>query len=90
MKRVGRATTTAAAGFLGLDALLLGYAGLAGRQVWLLAAAATCLLGAVLVILGWRRYQRAIAELEVERRDMKREVEAIRDLLFRKPASPSL
>jgi hypothetical protein len=87
MKRAGRATTTAAVGFLTLDALLLGYAGLARQQPWLLVAAASCLGGAVLVIAGWRRYQRAIAELEVERHEMKREVEEIRDLLFRKHVS---
>jgi hypothetical protein len=87
MKRAGRATTTAAVGFLTLDALLLGYAGFARQQPWLLVAAGGCLAGAVLVILGWRRYQRAMGELEVQRREMKREVEEIRDLLFRKHVS---
>ena len=87
MRRAGRATTTAAVGFLTLDALLLGYAGFARQQPWLLVASASCLAGAVLVIAGWRRYQRAMAELDVARREMKREVEEIRDLLFRKHAS---
>ena len=87
MRRAGRATTTAAVGFLTLDALLLAYAGVVRSQPWLLIAAGTCLTGAVLVIAGWRRYQRAMAELEVERREMKREVEEIRELLFRKHAS---
>ena len=87
MKRAGRTTTTAAVGFLTLDALLLGYVGVVRPQPWLLVAAAGCLLGAALVIVGWRRYQRVIAELEVARREMKREVDEIRDLLFRKHVS---
>ena len=87
MKRAGRATTTAAVGFLTLDALLLGYAGFARQQPWLLVAAASCLAGAVLVIAGWRRYQRAMAELDVARREMKREVEALRALLQSKHIS---
>ena len=40
-----------------------------------------CALGAVLVGLSWRRYRRAIAELEQARRDMRAEVESLRELL---------
>ena len=40
-----------------------------------------CALVAVLVGLSWRRYRRAIAELEQARRDMRAEVESLRELL---------
>lgn len=69
-----RAVTIFAIGFLLLDAVLFG---LVGRFVW----AGVCAIAAVLVVLGWRRYRRAMAELADARREMKREVESIRDLL---------
>ena len=40
-----------------------------------------CVLGVVLVVAGWRRYRRTLAELDAARRDMKQEVASIRDLL---------
>ena len=69
-----RAVTIFAIGFLLLDAVLFG---VVGRFVW----AGVCALAAVLVVLGWRRYRRAMAELADARKEMKREVESIRDLL---------
>jgi len=33
------------------------------------------------VVVAWRRYRRTLLELEDARRDMKREVEALRELL---------
>ncbi|HKC41838.1 MAG TPA: hypothetical protein VKC15_20005 [Gemmatimonadales bacterium] len=69
-----RAVTIFAVGFLLLDAVLFG---LVGRFVW----ASVCAVAAVLVVLGWRRYRRAMAELADARREMKQEVESLRQLL---------
>ena len=69
-----RAVTVFAIGFLALDAVLFA---LASRFLW----AAACTIAAVLVVLGWRRYRRAMAELVDARKEMKREAESIRDLL---------
>lgn len=76
-----RALTTFAVGFLVLDALLLGYSGLALGRTLLVVWGGVCLVGATLVIVGWRRYRRAMAELERARKEMRAEVESIRDLL---------
>lgn len=69
-----RAVTIFAIGFLLLDAALFA---LVGRYVW----AGVCALGAGLVVIGWRRYHRAMTELADARREMKQEVESIRALL---------
>lgn len=69
-----RAVTVFAVGFLALDAVLFA---LVGRFIW----AAVCAAAAVLVVVGWRRYRRAMAELADARKEMKREVESIRALL---------
>ena len=44
-------------------------------------SAGACALGSVLVVLGWRRYRRTLAELDAARREIRREVESIRELL---------
>jgi hypothetical protein len=69
-----RAVTIFAVGFLLLDAVLFA---LVGRFVW----ATVCAVAAILVLLGWRRYRRAMAELADARREMKQEVESLRQLL---------
>jgi len=69
-----RGVTIFAVGFLLLDAVLFG---LVGRFVW----ATVCTVAAILVMLGWRRYRRAMAELADARREMKQEVESLRQLL---------
>jgi NhaP-type Na+/H+ or K+/H+ antiporter len=69
-----RALTTFTVGFLILDAVLFA---LSARYV----AAGVCAAVAALVILGWRRYRRIMAELADARREMKREAEALRELL---------
>ena len=69
-----RAVTVFAIGFLALDAVLFA---LVSRFLW----AGVCAVAAVLVVVGWRRYRRAMAELADARKEMKREVESIRDLL---------
>jgi uncharacterized membrane protein YccC len=43
-----------------------------------------CLVAAGLVVLGWRRYRRAMRELERARNELRAEAEAIRDLLHGK------
>jgi uncharacterized membrane protein len=69
-----RGVTLLAVGFLLLDAVLFA---LVSRFIW----AAVCGIAAGLVMIGWRRYRRAMAELADARKEMKREVESIRDLL---------
>ena len=69
-----RGVTIVAVGFLLLDALLFA---LVSRFVW----AGVCCGAAGLVVIGWRRYRRAMAELANARQEMKREVESLRALL---------
>ena len=57
-----------------LDAVLFA---LVRRFLW----AAVCAFAAVLVIVAWRRYRQAMADLAAARKEMKREVESIRELL---------
>ena len=78
---VSRAPTTVAVGFLLLDALLLAYSGLALGRRWLVFWGAVCLVAAVLVVIGWRRYRRVMSDLERARREIRAEVESIRQLL---------
>jgi hypothetical protein len=78
-----RALTTVAAGVLVLDAVLLAIAGVALDRWALLVGAAACGVLALLVALGWRRYRRTLSEIESARREMRRDVESIRDLLHR-------
>lgn len=69
-----RAVTIFAVGFLLLDAALFA---LVSRFIW----AGVCAIAAVLVVVGWLRYRRVMADLAAARKEMKREVESIRDLL---------
>ncbi len=73
--------TVFAVGFLLLDAALLGWAGVRMGRPWLLVVAAVCATASVLPVIAWRRYRRTLAELAEHRREMKREVEEIRELL---------
>ena len=67
--------------FLLLNAVLLGWAGIGMHRPWLVVAAGVFVAASFLVILAGRRYRRIVAELQDERRDMKREVESLRELL---------
>lgn len=69
-----RGVTIFAAGFLLLNAALLF---IVNRYV--LASVFSGV--AVLVVIGWFWYRRMMKELEQSRKDMKREVESLRDLL---------
>jgi len=81
VKTPSRTLTTAAVGFLLLDAVLFAFAALTFNRPLLLIPAVICAIGGALVVVAWRRYRRTLLELEEARRDMKREVEALRELL---------
>jgi hypothetical protein len=81
MKPPSRTLTTLAVGSLALDGLLLGYAGIASRRPGLVVAAVGCAAGVGLVLFAWRRYRRTLAELDDARREMRREIDSIRELL---------
>lgn len=81
MNPLSRAVATFAAGFLALDAILLTYAGLELHHWGLLAGGAACGVGVPGVIVLWRRHRRKLAELEQARREIRAEVESIRELL---------
>jgi beta-lactamase regulating signal transducer with metallopeptidase domain len=76
-----RALTTFTVGFLLLDALLLAYSGFALDRRMLVFWGAVCFVAALLVVIGWRRYRRVMSDLERARREMRAEVESIRELL---------
>lgn len=77
----GRLLAIFAVGFLLLDAMFLIWLGVELPRGWYVAGGVVCLLAAGVVVLVWRRYSRTLADLSEQRREMKAEVEAIRDLL---------
>jgi hypothetical protein len=77
----GRAAAVGAVGFLVLDAILLIWLGLELKRGGFLAGGLTCAVGAIGVIVLWRRYRRALNEVAVGRREMKAEAQSLRDLL---------
>lgn len=79
-----RALTTFAVGFLLLDAVLLIYSGAALGRTKLVVWGAAFVVVAGLVMIGWRRYRRLMADLEQARQDMRAEIESIRALLHEK------
>jgi len=85
-RRWGDVATVAAVGFLLLDACLLLYGAITFHRVWLGVGGALCFLLAVLVFVAWLRYRRILAELTDARRDMRHEVEALRELIRRPPS----
>ncbi|HZH40325.1 MAG TPA: hypothetical protein VFD85_04920 [Gemmatimonadales bacterium] len=84
--RWGSVATFVAVGFLLLDALLLGYGAITFHRVSLGVGGALCFILAVLVIYGWLKYRRILAELTAARRDMRHEVEELRELIRRHPS----
>ena len=76
-----RILATLAVGLPLLDALLLAYIGVALHRPGLLAGAGACVVLAIVVVLAWRRYRRALVDIEAARRAMRDEVQSIRDLL---------
>ncbi len=81
MKPPSRALTTLAVGVLSLDALLLVYGGVELRRPILIGVGVLCALVVLLVLIGWRRYRRTLTELDSARRELRAEVESIRELL---------
>jgi hypothetical protein len=79
-----RALTTFAVGFLLLDAILLIYSGATLGRTRLVVWGAVFIVVAGLVVIGWRRYRRLMADLEQARHDMRAEIESIRALLHEK------
>lgn len=84
--RGGGLATTLAVGFLLLDAGLLLDGALVFGRPWLGVGGALCLLLAALVVLAWRRYRRTLEELKAARREMRAEVEELRELIRRHPS----
>ena len=85
-RRWGDVATVAAVGFLLLDAYLLLYGAITFHRVWLGVGGALCFVLAVLVFFAWLRYRRILAELTDARRDMRHEVEELRELIRRHPS----
>jgi len=69
-----RGVTIFAVGFLLLNAVLLA---MIDHLFW----AGVCVAVAGLAVVGWVRYRRILAELAAARKEMKREVQELRDLL---------
>ena len=80
----GRALATFAIGFLLLDAVLFAYSGFALHRMRNVVWGGICLVLVALVVVLWRRYRRAMLELERDRRALRAEAESIRDLLHGK------
>lgn len=69
-----RGVTIFAVGFLLLNAVLLA---MINHFFW----AGVCVVVAGFAVAGWFRYRRALAELAEARKEMKRDVQELRDLL---------
>ncbi len=80
-RAAGRALATVAVGLLLLDALLLLYLGVAFHRLGLLAWGGACVALVIIVVLAWRRYRRALVDIEAARGALRDEVRSIRDLL---------
>ncbi len=78
---VGRLATWIAVGVLGLNALLLGAAGLVAGRLALVGAAGLSVLGAAAVVVAWRRHLRTLDELTAARQALKNEALALRELV---------
>lgn len=81
MTTPGRAIAVFAAGFLLLDAVLLLWAGIELRRPVLAAGGVVCAMLAFVVGVLWRRYRRALREVEAGRREMRSQAESLRQLL---------
>ena len=80
-QRRGRTLTIVAVGALCLDGLLLGLIGLWSHRLVLLLIGGGLLSAAGGVILLWRRHQRALAEIDSVKAELRAEAQALRDLL---------
>jgi len=82
----GRVATVAAVGFLLCDAILLVYGAVELRRPGLAVGGVACALLALGVLLGWRRHVRTLRELRLARREMRAQVEEMRELIRRRPS----
>jgi uncharacterized membrane protein YccC len=80
----GRFLAIFTVGFLLVDALLLIWLGVDLSRGRLVAGGIACVVAAGIVILVWRRYRHVLDDISVQRRQMKADVESIRDLLREK------
>ena len=79
----GRALTVFAIGFLLLDGVLLGLAGLWARKPGPVIVGVLLVAMAGLVARLWRRHLRQLQQIEVARQEIKGEARALRDLVQR-------
>lgn len=77
----GRVLAVFAVAFLLLDALFLIWLGVELSRSRLVWGGVACAVAAGVVVLVWRRYVRMMADLSADRRELKAEVESIRELL---------
>jgi precorrin-6B methylase 1 len=80
---IGRVGTWVAVIALGVNALLLGAAGLAADRPGLLLLAAVAAIAAGGVWVAWRRHLRLLEAVRQERREMGDEARALRELVRR-------
>ena len=80
----GRSLAIFTVGFLVLDALLLIWLGVELSREPLVVGGIACAVAAGVVLLVWRRYRHVLDDISVQRREMKAEVEEIRNLLREK------
>ena len=76
-----RPLTLLAFGFLLIDAILLTLAGLWSHRGALLVLGAVFGLAAAGVLIYWRAHRKRLAEIAEAQRELKAEVEALRDLV---------
>ena len=87
MTTPGRPMAVFAVGFLLLDAMLLVWFGLELKRPALFWGGVVCFVTAVAVVVVWRRYRRALEDLDVRRQEMKAEAESLRQILRERPPS---
>jgi hypothetical protein len=76
-----RPLTLLAFGFLLIDAVLLTLAGLWSQRGALLVLGAVFALAAAGVLVYWRAHQKRLAEIAEAQRELKAEMEALRNLV---------
>jgi hypothetical protein len=77
----GRAMTIIAVGFLELDGVLLGLAGLWHHEWSLLIPGFGLAMAGGIVLLYWRRHRRRLEEIAAARQEMRGEVQALREMI---------
>jgi membrane protein YdbS with pleckstrin-like domain len=82
-KQIGRwrLVSLATTALLWLEGVALGAAGLWRGRPGLTAAGIVLVLGGCLTLWIWRRYRRALEEIQTTRADMRTELQEIRSLL---------